>query len=545
MNIASRITKIASQFPNKVAVKYPHVHQGNYHYDELSFSELENRINCYVSGLQEHQFQAGDKVLIFVRPSLVFHALVFAAFKLGLIPIFIDPGMGRKNLLNAVKEIKPDGLIAEPEVYLIKTLFYSSFKSVKKFISTGTYPFWRVGKIKKFNTFKPENTQAFEWDPHQLSAILFTSGGTGKPKGVVYTQDIFSTQTDLLQELFHLDDKEIDLPGFPLFSLFTLSMGMTSVIPDMNPAKPSQANPEKLVKNILDNNVTFVAGSPAIWKPLAKYCLENNIKLPSVKYLVMFGAPVPNWMHEDFAKILTNGNTYTPYGATESLPIANISGAEVLGETALLTDQGKGTCVGYPVSAIEVKIIEVSDKPLKNIEYVNELLQGEIGEIIVKGRVVTPEYLDLADENEKSKIQDRDGFWHRIGDLGYLDDMGRLWFCGRKAHRVEIEVDQQEKMLCSVPCEAIFNHHPCVEKTALVGIGKRPRQLPALVVQMKKGVSIDQATLKKELLLLAKKHELTKDIKNVAYHDNFPVDIRHNIKIDRKKLARHAARSLV
>lgn len=150
-------------------------------------------------------------------------------------------------------------------------------------------------------------------------------------RNVVYTHKIYYEQTRLLQELFSLDENEIDFPCFPLFSLFTLCMGMTSCIPDMNPSQPAKADPKQLVQNIKDNKVTFMAGSPAIWEALGSYCIKNNITLPSVKYLVMFGAPVRNELHKRFSRILPNRTTYTPYGATESLPVANISGQMVFG----------------------------------------------------------------------------------------------------------------------------------------------------------------------------------------------------------------------
>ena len=541
MNIADRFTEIAKTHKNKVAVKYPRRAGGKYHCDSITFGELESLSNKYANGLARIGFRHGGKTLLFIRPSLQFPALVFALFKLGVVPVFIDPGMGRKNLLAAIEEVAPEGLIAEPEVHFLSLFFSKPFQSVNFKVTTkgpklgNCYPL--AALEKSGDVFV--NAQL---EPDEMAAILFTSGGTGRPKGVVYTHKIYTEQTRLLQELFSLSDQEIDLPCFPLFSLFTLCMGMTSCVPDMDPSKPAKANPQKLLKNITDNKVTFMAGSPSIWQALGEYCKKNKITLPSVKYLVMFGAPVRNELHEKFSDILPNGTTYTPYGATESLPVSNISGKIILEQTAALTDQGKGTCVGAPVRGVDVAIIEISDGIIDNITKSRLLKPYEIGEIIVKGDIVTASYYQSPAETALAKIKDNASFWHRIGDLGYADDQGRIWFCGRKTHRVETPLG----LLCPVMCEAIFNAHDGVRRSALVGIGERGRQLAAIVIERNEaGKKLNKESLAKELLDLTKNNSLTAQIKSVHFCDQMPVDVRHNIKIDRLKLADEVARGKI
>jgi acyl-CoA synthetase (AMP-forming)/AMP-acid ligase II len=537
MNIADRFTEIAKTHKNKVAVKYPRRAGKNYHYDSITFGELEALANQYATGLSRIGFRRGGKTLLFVRPSLKFPALVFALFKLGVVPVFIDPGMGRKNLLAAIEEVTPEGLIAEPEVHLLSLFFSKPFQSVKCKVTTKGPKLGNCNPLAALEKSEDVFVNA-QLEPDEMAAILFTSGGTGRPKGVVYTHKIYTEQTRLLQELFSLSDQEIDLPCFPLFSLFTLCMGMTSCVPDMDPSRPAKANPHKLLKNITDNKVTFMAGSPSIWQALGEYCEKNKITLPTVKYLVMFGAPVRNDLHRKFSDILPNGTTYTPYGATESLPVANISGKIILEQTAALTDQGKGTCVGAPVRGVDVAIIEISDGIIDNITKSRLLKPYEIGEIIVKGDIVTASYYQSSAETILTKIKDNASFWHRIGDLGYTDDQGRIWFCGRKTHRVETPLG----LLCSVNCEAIFNKHPGVRRSALVGIGERGRQSAAIVIERNEA---GKKILEKELVDLAGKHSLTAQIKTVHFCDQMPVDVRHNIKIDRLKLADEVVRGKI
>jgi acyl-CoA synthetase (AMP-forming)/AMP-acid ligase II len=226
------------------------------------------------------------------------------------------------------------------------------------------------------------------------------------------------------------------------------------------------------------------------------------------------------------------GEIHTPYGATESLPIASIRGKEILAETWPQTRQGKGTCVGRALPGIDIRIIRAVEGPITSWEDATLLPGGETGEIVVRGPVVTHAYDNNPDENLVAKIADGSGFWHRMGDMGYQDEKGRLWFCGRKAHRVMTAAG----IMYTVPCEAIFNEHPEVKRTALVGVGKQGEQLPVLVVELAGGKKPADRIID-ELRQLASGNVLTSSIATFLFHPSFPVDIRHNAKIFREKLA--------
>jgi acyl-CoA synthetase (AMP-forming)/AMP-acid ligase II len=249
----------------------------------------------------------------------------------------------------------------------------------------------------------------------------------------------------------------------------------------------------------------------------------------------MFGAPVAVNLHRKFKQILPNGTTYTPYGATEALPVSTISGIQVLSSTAKLTEAGKGTCIGKAIPDIKIKVIAITDEVIEEISQTNILPHFEIGEIIVQGPTVTREYFDLPDKTKEAKIQDGQLFWHRMGDIGYLDDDQRLWFLGRKSHRVQT----QAGLMTPISCEAIFNQHPSVKRSALVGLGKEGEQIPAIVIERKDGIYLagkDRSIFESELLALGKKYHHTQSIQKIYLSKKFPVDVRHNIKIDRLKL---------
>ncbi|MES2525795.1 MAG: fatty acid CoA ligase family protein [Bdellovibrionota bacterium] len=510
MNIAFRIKEQAKNLPDKRAV----VHGNSYY----TFREFEERSNQMAHYFESIGINRGKRTLLFVKPCLDFSVITFALFKVGAIPVLIDPGMGMKNLLSSISQVKPFAMISIDLVHWVRRIKKKTFSSVEVNVFLDDL-FQGLEKFPK--VYHPVQVTS---DDH--SAILFTSGGTGIPKGVEYTHGILNAQTEILQKLFSLGPSDVDLPGFPLFALFTLAMGMTSVIPDMDPTRPAKCDPAKIVKNIITHQITFCAGSPAIWERVGRYCVKHNIQLGSVKHVVMFGAPVRTEIHDLFQKILTRGDTYTPYGATESLPLTLMRGSEVLKETAKITATGGGVCIGRAVPGVNIKIIAISDIPEGKL---SELPRGSVGEIIVSGPVITPSYFEMPEENQKAKIRANGELWHRMGDMGYIDSQNRLWFLGRKAHRVL----SHEENLYPIAIEAIFNRHPAIKRSALV----RFHEAPGLVIERHDGNMKMTHEFLSELVELGRTHEKAKLIENFWLSSAFPVDIRHNIKIDRLKLS--------
>jgi acyl-CoA synthetase (AMP-forming)/AMP-acid ligase II len=241
------------------------------------------------------------------------------------------------------------------------------------------------------------------------------------------------------------------------------------------------------------------------------------------------------------AAIPADGDVHTPYGATEALPVASISASEVLAETAAKSAVGAGTCVGRHFPGIAWKVIRISDEPIATMAAAVELPRGEIGELIVRGPVVTTEYVTRTEANALHKIGDGETFWHRMGDVGYLDDLDRFWFCGRKSHRVITK----SGTLFTIPCEAIFNQHPWIYRSALVGAGKRGEQQPVVFLEAwpEHRVKAQQNVVElcREMRKLAQEHPHTAGIETfVLVADSLPVDIRHNAKIFREKLVPQA-----
>lgn len=510
-----------------------------------TFSEIHAHTASYAGFLRGQGICPGDRVMLMVKPSKEFVCLAFALFAAGAVVILIDPGMGYRNLLRCIGSVKPSVLIGIPKAQLFSRLFRSPFVTIRRRICVG-----RAFGLLGTELPKPQPMGELDITPTKdgdLAAIIFTTGSTGPPKGVRYEHRIFQAQLDQIRDYYRIGPGDVDQPAFPLFALFSIALGASAVIPDMDPTRPAQVDPEKFIQTINEYGVTYSFGSPAIWSVISRYALTHAIRLPSLRKVLMAGAPVSGELIERLHAVLhDDAEIHIPYGATESLPIVSITGREALAETWPLTQQGLGVCVGRALPGIEVRIIPVSDDPLGRLPDALPLRVGDdeglklascpIGEIIVRGPVVTMAYDNNDQENLLAKIQDGDGAWHRVGDLGYCDDAGRVWFCGRKAHRVRTA----NGTLYTICCEAVFNCHPLVSRSALVGVGEPGRQLPVLIVEPNATIT-DTGTLFVELRKLALQHAHTAVIENFLVHDSFPVDIRHNAKIFREKLAVWAA----
>lgn len=352
---------------------------------------------------------------------------------------------------------------------------------------------------------------------------------------MLYTQAIFDEQTRIFREYLKIRPGEVDLSAFPLFSLFSLALGVSVVVPDMDATRPAKVDPKLIVESIEDLGVTYAFGSPAFWRRIAAHCTAGQVQLRTLKRVLMAGAPAPVALLEQLVSILPEGSdVYTPYGATESLPISLPSARELLAGATKQTESGAGTCVGLPLPGTRVQIIRIDDGPLETINETERVPPHTVGEIMVHGRVTTRSYFRRPRDDAKAKVRDGGVVWHRMGDVGYLDERGRLWFCGRKAHRVETEAGP----MYTEPVEGIFNTHPAVRRSALVGLGPRGAQKPVIIIELdeKSGRRASDA-LTAELCALAAKSPVTAAVDTVLYHPAFPVDPRHNAKIIREDLA--------
>lgn len=540
-NIASKIDDMAALLPHRPAIFFPHSTDANgkVAYTHYTFAQLKQASDVIGAGLRTVGIARGTRTALMVKPSLEFFALTFAIFRVGAVPVFVDPGIGVRSLKICLGEAQPEAFIGIPPAHVARIVLGWARDTIRTHVTVGRRLFWGGYTLEDLKArglaagpFEPEPTRMDD-----VAAILFTSGSTGVPKGVVYTHGTFVTQTEMIRQAYNIQPGEVDLPTFPLFALFDPALGMTSVIPDMDFTRPAKVNPAKLVAAVEDFGVTNMFGSPALLNTVGRWCEQTQARMPTVRRVISAGAPVAASVIERFLRALPEGALiHTPYGATESLPVASISSATILGETREATDEGRGVCVGRPVEGITARVISITDDPIEVWRDDLEVPPGVVGEITVCGPVVTRSYYRRDESTRLAKIHGpaEGQVWHRMGDLGYFDDEGRLWFCGRKSHRVRLA----DETLYTIPCEAVFNVHPKVFRTALVGVNVAGRTEPLLCVELESHVRPEEhAAILGELAAIAPRFDHTRRITRFLVHPGFPVDIRHNAKIGREKLA--------
>lgn len=545
-NIAAHLAKMARLQPDALAVVLPTGAdaQGQRSYERQTYAELDRQSDLIAAGLTKIGIRRGMRTVLMVKPGPHFFGITFALFKAGIVPVLIDPGLGIAQLKTCIAQVEPEAFIGIRAAHLARVLLGLGRKTVRICVAVG--PRWPGGGIPLTKVIAAGEGTGPVLAPtraDETAAILFTSGSTGVAKGVRYSHGNFAAQIDLIRATYDIRPGEIDLPTFPLFALFDPALGMTTVVPDMDFTRPAKVDPVKIRQAIEDWGVTNVFASPALLATVSAHGAANGVQWLTVRRALSAGAPVPAATLERLQGMLAaDAQVFTPYGATEALPVASIGSREILEETRRLTESGAGVCVGRVIRPNDVRIIEITDTPLGDWSQVRELAVGQVGEITVSGPTTTSYYVGRPEATQAAKIM-RDGLTvHRMGDLGYFDAEGRLWFCGRMSQRVELD----DAVLFSTQVEEIFNTHPAVLRTALVGSIVAQHRVPVLCVELKRGPGRWRAGRRviADLKLLGARHEHTKGIAHFLIHRDFPVDIRHNAKIGREILTRWAQAKL-
>lgn len=522
MNLFDLFEQNALAHPNKPAF----IFFENQIWKTLTYSDILTQTRRFISRLEAGGFTPGMTAALLTPPSADFFPFALALLKLGIVPILVEPAIGVNKIREIYAESKPEIFVGNALTHALRLLFGWGSRSVKYNLT--------IAKVESGKWNVP-HTANFPLSINSPAAIIYTSGSTGLPKGAVYTQANLAAQLDLLRNAFQITLNEIDLPAFPLYALIDLLLGVTSVIPDIRFPIPGKTDPAKVIGAIQKFNVTNMFASPVVLDLLASFAEKNHssshpIILSSLKRIITAGAPATIDLQRRFRHLLADHtDLFGIYGATETLPIAKVESREVFA-LEVKTKNGAGICLGNPIDGVTVRIIPITDEPIAEWQDSLTVKPNVVGEITVQSGATTRYYIHRPDANRISKIEYHGDIIHRTGDVGYFDAEGRLWYCGRKSHRVQTRAG----VLFTEQIENIFNAHAGVFRTALVGV----KDEPVLWVELSPKANEKKDTIVAGLIALARSHPQASKIRTFLFMKKFPTDVRHNSKIIREELTK-------
>lgn len=523
MNLYDAFERNALTHPQKPAFIY----WDKTRWRTLAYEDFLNTTRVFLRGLESSALAPGMTAALMTPPSADFFPFALALLKFGIIPILVEPAIGMKRLGEIFAEAQPDIFIGNGLTHALRVLFGWGSKTIRHTLSVAEVK--RRGFASKLPAINLKSVPSF-------AAVIYTSGSTGLPKGAVYTQENLAAQLQLLRDTFQIAPDEIDLPAFPLYALIDLLLGVTSVIPDITFPVPGKTNPQKTLQSIRDFSVTNMFASPVVLDILAGYGTPRSIKLPSLKRVITAGAPATIALQKRFRQLLEDStDLFGIYGATETLPIAKVESREIF-TMQERTEHGAGICLGRPIEGVNVRVIPITDEPLAEWHDALAVQPNIVGELAVQSPATTRAYFRRPESTRAAKIQSGEEIIHRMGDVGYFDDDGWLWYCGRKSQCVAT----WEGAFFTEQIENIFNAHPQVFRTALVGVDGSP----VLWVELKKRVRAKKDTIRRELMELAAGHPQASKIKKFLFMKKFPTDVRHNSKIIRERLTELAKKKI-
>jgi len=540
-NLADIALRVAREDPERIAVIEPH---GRHRYRRYTYKKLSEDVESVAPGLREMGVKEGTRIVCMAPPSYETAVFGLALTRVGALTIWIDPWVGYRRVAERLRRVHPEGFLGNFLSHIGRVIFGWGPRISGKFLVAGKPGFPGARSIESLRRKPPSEPIPPAVTPDDPCVILYTTGTTGPAKPSLYKHRNFC---QVFRNAHHSwrfwqdGGPPVDMAVFPAFMFISISAGGTMVVPPINFARetPAKVNPRALVEVITDCGVKSFFAAPILLENLARYAIKHGITLPSLKRVITGTAPVSGQVVRDLLKVMNpKGEVAINYGATEALPSTEIEGREYLSDAWEKTEKGAGWCVGRPLPGVELKVIDIVEGPISSIDEAVELTRNKIGEILIRGKHVSPEYYLDEENTRKNKVPDKDGgAWHRLGDAGYLDSKGRLWVCGRISERVKTK----DGPIFPLMCEPIFNAHPKVKRSALLGIAGPEGELPVLCVEVKpehrRG---DMDNLKTELQALARDSGIK--IREILFKREMPVDPRHNSRIQRLELVRWASR---
>ncbi|WNB84835.1 alpha/beta fold hydrolase [Cellulomonas sp. ATA003] len=501
----------------------------------ITWSLLARRVDEIAHGLVADGVRPGHRVALLVPPGADLTAILYACLRIGAVVVVADAGLGLRGLSRAVRGARPDVVIGIPRALAAaRALGWAP----RRVLAGSLAPAARaaLGVESTLVEVADRGRAAREADGASLpepaadddAAILFTSGSTGPAKGVAYTHARLAAMARAVGATYGIGPGSALVAAFAPFALLGPALGATCASPDMDVTAPRTLTAAALADAVAAIDAAVVFASPAALTSVVAGAdtLDDAGRraLAGVRLFLSAGAPVPPELLAAAGRLMPAAEPHTPYGMTEALPITDISldGIRAAG-------QGEGVCVGRPVAGADLAISALDPSGAATGPVGRHV--GVTGEILVSAPHVMARYDRLWLTHRAAR---RDAGWHRTGDVGHLDDEGRLWVEGRLAH----VVTTPDGVLTPVGIERRVEGVDGVARAAAVGVG--PRGVQAVVVVVETQPPAAKPGLADLDLTARVRAAVDVPVAAVLVTDALPTDVRHNSKIERTRLARWA-----
>lgn len=495
----------------------------------ITFGDLWDRVSRASAGLRRLGLTPGDRAVVMVPMSIDLYVSMLAVLHMGAVAVFVDPWIGRRQIAAFAAFAEPRIWIGIPKSHLLR-LLSPRLRSIPFSVTTG----WRLGPLPAGCTLDELEEaegggEVHPAAPDDPALITFTSGSSGEPKGANRTHGFLLAQHRALAAEFPAEDKDVDMPMFPVFALNNLATGVPSVVPDMDFRRVDRVDAARILAQMRRHGVTTCTASPPFFDRLAAEVGRHHGETPGLRRALTGGAPVADSQLRDWRRAFPGTEILVAYGSTEAEPVAHLTAEERLEAVNPDRPLTPGFCAGSPVERVRAKIVRIHDGPIELDSGWGdwELPAGEIGELVVTGEHVCRDYYRNPQAVRENKIVDGGSVWHRMGDTGSFDREGRFWLAGRVHSTIRRAGGLVHPQLVE---QAACAEDPRIRRAAAVGLpgGDGGERVVVILETAEKGLESEVAARLRAAGLEVDEIRFTSD--------PLPVDPRHNSKIDYPRL---------
>ena len=401
-------------------------------------------MNRFGSALRGLGLRREERVVLALNDSPAFPISFYGAIRAGLVPVPANPLLKWEDQRYFVADSYARVVVVDLEYYeKMQQALHGHPEPVKVIVANGSVP----GATSLDDLLRSGQDELPPADTHRddMAFILYSSGSTGNPKGVVHLQhDILYTCETYARHVLKLQDRDVTFSSSKLFHAYGLGNNMSfpywaGASTVLYPGRPA---PQPVLETIQRFRPTVFYSVPTLYNAMLNLPDARKYDLSSIRMCVSAAEALPpeiwrRWK-ETFGLSIADG-----IGTTEMLHIFMSNTPEVM----------KPGSSGRPVPGYEVKVVDDDGRPVK---------PGEAGHLLVRGDSATPYYWHFHEKSKATMVGDwiRTGDWYRVGEDGFY------WYEGRSDDMMKVG----GLWVSPVEVENVLIEHPAVVEAAVVGV---------------------------------------------------------------------------